>query len=265
MGDTARLLGWLAAGLGLGGVIAWGASRNRKAQEVVHQVSTEVQEAAEQAEDWIRRVVMHTAGRESGSAAFSAVNPNRDGAGTSYGLVQWTQKSGNLGKLLEKMHAADPDVFAATFGPYWSELLWVVQTPDYMMGPVGGVLLWREPWVSRFRAAGKVPAFQAVQMTEARTGEHFRGAVDAARIMRIATERALSLFYDTSIQQGPGRAREVARWVLANISGDQYTNKLQAYADRAVAIAPVAYRSDVQRRRYAILVDPALSDEGVSL
>ncbi len=50
-----------------------------------------------------------------GDGLFTAVNPNTDGAGVSFGLLQWTEKSGRLGELLREFEREEPRVFAEIF------------------------------------------------------------------------------------------------------------------------------------------------------
>lgn len=41
-------------------------------------------------------------------------------------------------------------------------------------------------------------------------GDHFKGALEAAKALGFATERSMALLYDTSVQQGPGFAKKLA-------------------------------------------------------
>jgi len=137
-----------------------------------------------------------------------------------------------------------------------------------------------------------------VQRRMAQEGSHFRGAVDAARILGVATERSMSLFFDTSVQQGAGAARKVAqqvkdRFAKAGRTSVPYRELLLAYAQRAADRCRTftqpsssssgrlrwvqegnewhlwagkfdLYKS-IHRRRMGIVNDPDLSDEPVPL
>jgi hypothetical protein len=158
--------------------------------------------------------VRWVAGAESGKAAYAAQNRNTDGAGLSYGLIQWTQKSGNLGKLLAAMQRQDPAAFKEVFGGgdarVAASLLAVTTAPsaDERLRPVPvevpgvPVALWAQPWTQTFADAGKVPAFRAVQEHEAAYGEHMTIAIRAVDILGVASPRALVLAYDRAVQQG---------------------------------------------------------------
>ena len=69
---------------------------------------------------WIANVIRRTAAREG---SYASLNLNSDGAGLSFGILQWTQASGNLGKLLATMYGMDPAAFVAIFGSLWQALL----------------------------------------------------------------------------------------------------------------------------------------------
>jgi hypothetical protein len=243
---------------------------------------------------WIRRVITLVSATE-GQA--DSLNRNLDGAGLSYGILQWNQRSGSLGVLLSAMAEADPSAFAHLFGPSWASLLEATRRGG--LAAVDGVPLWEEPWASRFVAAGRYAPFVALQWRLAERGEHFRGALDVARILGIATERAVALFFDRSVQQGPGAARQMAEALRASWAGRavSYPEALQAFADlaasrfRRTSPPPSPYFSerarhivwkrvgdewhavagrwdlyvDVVRRTRAILADRRLSDAQVRL
>ena len=161
--------------------------------------------------DWIPTLLKKTSEHEG---QFWSVQANLDGNGVSYGILQWTQKSGSLGKLLRHMAAADPVAFGRFFGPSWAKLLDV--TGRASLEAVDGVVLWAEPWVSRFVAAGRWPAFQQAQASLAAESEYMAGAVEIARTLGVASERALTLYYNRTVHQGSagelGPAQRLASW-----------------------------------------------------
>lgn len=95
------------------------------------------------------------------------------------------------------MDATDAAEFGRVFGPYSAALH--DTTRRRSLAPVGGAVLSEEPWVSRFHAAGRHPTFVAVQW-----------ALDVARILNIRTERAMTLFFDRNVHQGPTAVRTAA-------------------------------------------------------
>ena len=161
--------------------------------------------------DWIPTLLRKTSEHEGN---YWSVQANLDGNGVSYGILQWTQKSGSLGRLLRGMAAADPVAFGRFFGASWAKLLEV--TARASLESVDGAVLWAEPWVSRFNAAGRWPAFQQVQARDAAESEYMTGAVAVAKLLGVTTERAMVLCYNRTVQQGPsgalGPAKRLVSW-----------------------------------------------------
>ena len=152
--------------------------------------------------------------------------------------------------------------------------------------------------MSRFIAAGRHPPFIDAQWQVAAQGEHFHGALDSARILGVRTERAMTLFFDRSVQQGPGTARRMAETLRASWGAHRpsYTEALRAFADlagatfRRTTLPATPYFSerarhivwkavgtewhafagrwdlfaDVMKRTSRILTDPGLSDAPVN-
>ncbi len=276
----------LAGGLGALGLLALAAAAG----------STDTAQGAwRQGMDWIDRVIDRVSKHEG---KHDSLNLNLDGAGLSFGIIQWAQIVGNLGKLLTAMQQADPATFAATFGSHWQQLLVVTNaaTREARMVPVGGVVLWKEPWVSRFRQAGRTPVFVQVQNRVAAQGHHWQGAIEAARTLGFATERSVALMYDTSVQQGPDFARKLAQRVRDAYAGRSATQReiLSTYANLAPAhfrrtsppskpypVSHIEWRktgdewhawagsfdlyTGIIRRRLSIVNDPSLNDNPVEL
>lgn len=238
--------------------------------------------------DWLEQVVRRVSAHEG---SYGSLNLNQDGAGLSFGILQWSQRTGGLGELLVALCASDPIQFAETFRSAWECL--IDRTQAGSLEPVAGVVLWEEPWVGRFRTAGRVPAWQAVQDRMARSGVYMRAALEAARTLQVPTQRAVTMAYDTAVQQGPGRATRYAiQAVQAHPAGTD-RERLEAFAHLCAAGFSAHHRptrkpgrgldwrqvgdrwhlfagqidlfQDVQRRRQAILADPALSDDVVEL
>ena len=183
--------------------------------------------------NWPRRIIGWFSKREG---KFDSLNRNLDGVGLSFGMLQWSQKSGNLGKLLQAMQRADPKTFARIFGPSWPTL--VAQTLKGSLAPVDGAVLWAEPWASRFQAAGRHPAFIETQWRVAESGPHWQGAENIARLLNIRTERALALFMDRCNHQGPTTAYKMveglkARYLASGATTVPYLQVLQDVANTA--------------------------------
>ncbi|MCA9493511.1 MAG: hypothetical protein KC621_26450, partial [Myxococcales bacterium] len=203
---------WLAGGALVGvGVIAISAA-SPAGREAARRVESMVQ-------GWSRNVIAWVSRREG---APDSLNRNLDGHGLSFGILQWTQKSGNLGVLLAAMREADPAGFASIFGPSWAKVLEV--TARASLEPVDGANLWDEPWASRFAAAGPHPPFVEVQWSLAQAGDHWRGAEDVAARLGVRTERSMTLFFDRSVHQGPAGVARTADRLVAGYARDGRTS-----------------------------------------
>ena len=198
------LLGGAALGLLMLAAAASSPTARRTARKLEEKVENLIT-------DWIPTLLRKTSEHEG---QFWSVQANLDGNGVSYGILQWTQKSGSLGRLLRTMAATDPIAFGRFFGASWAKLLEV--TARASLEPVDGVVLWAEPWVSRFVAAGRWPAFQQAQARVAAESEYMAGAVEIARTLGVASERALTLYYNRTVHQGSagalGPAQRLASW-----------------------------------------------------
>lgn len=200
-------------------------------------------------DDWVRKVVARVSSSEGKP---DSINANLDGNGVSFGIIQWTQRAGSLAKLLTAMQAADPDAFAGIFGPSWSTMLATVARKS--LDPVDGVALWKDPWLSRFRAAGQYGPFVAVQWSMATQGEYWQGAETVAAVLNVRTERAMAVFFDRCVQQGPKAAVAVAEQVKAGYLGRGQS--VVGYADLLTAFATTCAN---RFRRTTAPADPAYS------
>ena len=202
---------WIGGFLGLGLVAMGSTSRGR---QTLKQAGATVAEAVEEGFEWMDRVVNRTSAHEG---TYDTVAANPDNAGLSFGRLQWAQLPGALGHLLEEMYEADSQRFIAVFGPSWKALLDMTKVGG--MDPIEGKVLWQEPWLTRFRAAGREQVFRDVQDKLAREGIYMKSAIDAAKLLGITTERGISLTYDTACQQGTGGAVSFARKLVAELQG----------------------------------------------
>jgi hypothetical protein len=213
--NTPLLLGAGAIGLVLLAAAASSPTARRAAQQTAESAGKAAKKLEKKVEnlitDWIPTLLRKTSEHEGN---YWSVQANLDGNGVSYGILQWTQKSGSLGRLLREMAAADPVAFGRFFGASWAKLLEV--TARASLESVDGAVLWAEPWVSRFNAAGRWPAFQQVQARDAAESEYMTGAVAVAKLLGVTTERAMVLCYNRTVQQGPsgalGPAKRLVTW-----------------------------------------------------
>ena len=199
------------------------------------------------------RIIEYTARTESGGR-YDAWNPDDNGRGVSYGLIQFNQKVGTLPEVLRDMRAANPARFDAIFGKYASGMAtpsWVraanLNDPaiaTYSRGVLTGGAMYH---------ASREPDFQAVQRAWAKSG-YFDPSVQAAQAVGLKSERAMAMLFDTSVQWGDAQMRTFLVQALRSFSG-QASEK-----DVLTKFASLADGSKYQRRT-KILSDPNLSDD----
>lgn len=157
-----------------------------------------------------RRIVSLTVAFEQGSGSpdefFGTVSGDFDGQTLSFGVLQWNLGSCSLQPLLQAYRRKDNDRFRALMedgADFMEELLTAScdEAPTLarreMLDEEGKV---QEPWISRFRALGREPVFQEVQI--AHLLPHVQKAYALADKFGFHSERAVALFFDILIQNG---------------------------------------------------------------
>jgi hypothetical protein len=114
------------------------------------------------------------------------------------------------------MQRRDPSLFTVAFAPDANELLRVTNaaTASERLQMVGGLALWDEEWVRRFRLATNQPTFQAAQNELAIEGQ-FRPMLPAAARLGLVSDRGLAMLYELVVSMGLEPALEWAGQVLA--------------------------------------------------
>jgi len=155
-----------------------------------------------------------------GGGRFAAANWNTDRCGLSFGLIQWAQRPGRLHGLLAAFERADQALFVRIFGA--GDAVVAKGLLAHTGGTNGGVDrasgetkdsrydLIKEPWRSRFLAAGREPVFQRAQVADALAAF----SVSAWRIRDtmplVTSERGLAFMLDVANQFGDNGAKSVA-------------------------------------------------------
>ena len=207
---------------------------------------------------------------------YRQVTGNFDGAGLSFGVIQFNLGSGTLQALFRRFRDADAAALAACFpssGAY--ETLWRA-----LDGPRRAAVRWGDglssgeskhrvvaPWSAAFGAVGGVAAFRDVQIAYAYekygqlmlTGVAFLEGLSGAYRgeeggIAIRNHRCLTALFDMCIQQGGhGRAAdEIRRRVHAERPADETALVHIAVEERALKATP-AWRADCLSRRLGIL------------
>jgi hypothetical protein len=191
------------------------------------------------------KIVLPVATLIAGPDPYSAVNPDSEYEepghaayqrlhhGLHWGLAQFTQRSGALGRVLLACQRRDAEQLRAIFGPATDELVRVTTaaTPEERLQPVDGTLLWQEPWLERFRKAGAVTAFRAAQNEVAIEGYLDRNLPFAASL-GFNTDRALGMLFDRVVNMGSRAGR---RWVVNAVS------PIVTAADRQAALDALGF------------------------
>jgi hypothetical protein len=192
------------------------------------------------------KIVMIVSSFESGSELYSAINADgeyndpkhpayhRYHIGLSWGIVQFTQRGGALGQVLDACRRRDEVRFREVFGGAAGELLAVTRAPteDERVRAVDGRFLWEAPWIARFRAAGRVPAFPAAQNEVAIEG-YLDPNLQFAGWLGLDTDRALAMLYDRCVHMGNGGGRSF----VARAAGPIRTQRQRAAALAALGEA----------------------------
>lgn len=147
----------------------------------------------------IDSVMETTAAIESSSQGYSAFNPNDVGTGVAYGFIQFNQglglPSSSLARLLQKMNEKNSAKFHEIFGASAAMLLDPAQVQSRSSN--------LPSLEAQFRAAGQVPDFQQAQRALAKE-VYWTLAATVAQRLKLTTQRAYAIFFDTAVQRGQG-------------------------------------------------------------
>ncbi|HSO32888.1 MAG TPA: hypothetical protein VLT33_10230, partial [Labilithrix sp.] len=136
--------------------------------------------------------------------------------GLAFGLLQATQRSGELGRLLERLRASDAASFDRIFGAAARELLAVTtaETEATRLHPVGGKALSDEAWRRAFGEAGRHEGFIASQRQYARQ-RMLEPLLPLARDLGLGSAKGLAVLACVLVARG---LEGGMRWILAGIA-----------------------------------------------
>jgi hypothetical protein len=212
----------------------------------------------------ITRFVWLTSLFETGGA-FGTLNLNTDQCGVSFGILQWSQKPGQLHKLLLACQTQEPAEWVRIIGGTADGTAIL----DHTAKPNGGVdasgisidpdlELTRDPWKSRLIALGASPAMQRVQVDLA--SEAYLNELTAltASAPTIRSERGLAFLLDLANQFGPGRIGP--QYKSAALPGATEAAILKQLEDAFTNLARQQFQPQVRARREFFRTTPLLSD-----
>lgn len=135
-----------------------------------------------------------------GGGRYDAFTPNDNGAGVSYGLIQFNSRKGTLPELLRRFCQADTETFMRIFADDALHALDAsfVRTAD----------LSQEPWPRRLRETAQYEQFRAVQRKLA-IELYLRPVLEACERFGLRSQRAVSMAFDCAVQRGPETARNL--------------------------------------------------------
>ncbi len=199
---------------------------------------------------------------------YQQVTGNFDGAGLSFGVIQFNFKSETLQKLFGMFRMADERSLQACFGTVerYEEIIRIMAAPTSKSIKWGNEISTgqsrsgvSEPWKSCFRAVGKIEKFRNIQMMFAydRYGRLLMETLaflEGMSELRIRNHRCLTALFDMCIQQGGyGRA---AREIRERVNSENPTDEIMlthiVVEERAKKASP-KYRADCLSRRLGIL------------
>jgi hypothetical protein len=153
--------------------------------------------------------------RTKSGALYDVARPTEND-GLAFGLLQATQRSGELGRVLERLRASDAGAFDRVFGTAASELLDVTtaESESARMRPVNGRPLTDEHWRRLFTEAGRSEGFVTAQRLYARQ-RMLEPLLPLARDLGLGSTKGLAVLACILVAKGLDAGM---RWILAGIS-----------------------------------------------
>ena len=190
---------------------------------------------------------------------YELVAGNFDDAWITWGIIGFTLKHGELGRMLTQIRADHPGLFSAAFGGLEAELVSVLAGSDTRKRDWANSISIgqsrrkvREDWSSAFRRLGAQPEVQAIQRSFA--GRYWKTALSDADRFGLRSEMGLALAFDVAVQNGGADPGDVAR-----INKKLQNNPPQTEQDLRIIVAngiaegsKPQWISDVRRRKLAI-------------
>jgi len=194
---------------------------------------------------------------------FAGISGDFDGQGISFGVCQWNFGQGSLVPLLEKMLSRHDAKTREIFQDHYEVFVAAVRSPreDLMafarsiQDPARHFVY--EPWRGMFRALGRTPEFQEVQV------EASSSLLAAARALRseygLQSARALALTFDIKVQNGSissvvrERIRKDFAALPPTLAGDMLeVEKMRIIAVRRAEASTPSWIDDVRARKLCI-------------
>jgi hypothetical protein len=187
---------------------------------------------------------------------FELAQGNFDGAGITWGIIGFTLKHGEVGKIVREMQGARPDLVKLAFGDLTPELLRLIDLPlqeqlafaDSVSIPPSKARL-AEPWRSCFRVFGSLPEVQEAQLRRAHE-HYFQPAQTTANKLHLKTELGVALAFDIHVQNG-GVKEDILRSLLGRTFASELDLRV-ALADAVADSSKPEFKEDVRARKLTI-------------
>lgn len=192
------------------------------------------------------------------------LNLNTDQCGVSFGILQWSQKPGQLHRFLQACHDREP--------AEWSRIMGGTEILDYTAKPNGGLdtrglainpafELTGNPWKSKLQALGASLPIQRVQLALA--VETYRTELIRQRgyATAITSERGFGFLLDLANQFGGGRVEQ--HYKMAARPGVTEAEILKAMEDTFTGLASTLFQRQVRARREFFRTTSMLSDQAL--
>jgi hypothetical protein len=192
---------------------------------------------------------------------FTLAQGNFDGAGITWGIIGFTLKGGELGRIIQRINTDHPGMLEDVFGDSARKLVQIIgsDTQQQMafansisLGAQKAVL--SEPWLSGFRRLGEEPSVQQLQLAIV-DHDYFQPALTTAQRFNLKTELGVALAFDIHVQNG-GISKSAAQEIGQTMDEHPSDRELDLRIAIANAVADnaknVNYREDVLRRKLTV-------------
>jgi hypothetical protein len=190
---------------------------------------------------------------------YELVAGNFDDAWITWGIIGFTLKHGELGRMLTQIRTSHPALFSDAFGGLEAELVSVLGGSDARKREWANSISIgqnrrrvRDDWSAAFRRLGSRPQVQEIQRSFARG--YWDIALRDAKRFGLKTEMGLALAFDVAVQNGGADTGDVAR-----IRAKLQNNPPQTEQDLRIIVAngiaagsKPQWITDVRRRKLAI-------------
>lgn len=193
-----------------------------------------------------------------GGAGFQNLAGNFDGAGISFGFIQFNAKSGTLQTLLNNCVAQMPETTEKSFGsPNYHRLVDALKNRDFLgfciglNGPGNKV---KSDWAEGFRKLGATDGCRKLQIKQA--SGYVNRAKQLMGVFGFKSERAYCLLFDTCIQNGAGiidQDADRARINFRKRNQDFFSERARLFIlAEEIANTSKNWRNDVLSRKMCI-------------